>query len=715
MQDLWSSASYEPHLLSLAFALAPAALLIVIAYAAVMRGAPALRGWLLGHGTALLPYAVVVTLSPSITSPALAEQLFRIAAAFIPVAAACGTGFQLALIRVRPGRRWLAWPALASAAIWIPISTSGGAAIDGVAWNGALWFPVAGPWAWLALVHTVAISAPGFAALGWVALSSRPSEERRQLRAALLANLVTYAGLVDVALAYGIGVFPLGWLLSGIGSLLVVRALVVEDLLRVRAVDTTAPVLVVHFAGAVLLSWITLAQLGAHPPWWAALLALVLSFAGVRTSIATLGLIVRGARTDGPLDRLLADLVGRARGSTSAAAIGRLAADVIALGVGVRPIVVLEDLGGAEAPIARAWLLELRGLAFADELDAVPAELRAPIRALFERHGARAIAPIRGGDELLGLVIVPSGPRRLRGPALAFVERATERLAEALLHARMARRAAERAAIAREVELAATVQADLLPGKGPHQLGQVTVVGSWRPATRCAGDFWAVHPLGDGRVLIAIGDVTGHGVASAMVTAAAAGACEVFVRRAGPALELGALIGALDVAVRRVGGGALAMTCFAAILDPAARRIRYASCGHTAPYLCRTSPGDVGEAGAARVELHALVGRGNPLGSGAGTAAVPRVVERILEAGDLVVCYTDGVTEAQDPAGVAFGDRRFQHLLRRMSPRLAPLVVHDAVEAAIAAHRAGRPLADDQTVVVAQWTGLPERSAECAA
>jgi len=55
MHALWSSTSYEPHLLSLLFALAPAAMLIVIAYAAVMRGAPTLRGFLLAHCIALLP------------------------------------------------------------------------------------------------------------------------------------------------------------------------------------------------------------------------------------------------------------------------------------------------------------------------------------------------------------------------------------------------------------------------------------------------------------------------------------------------------------------------------------------------------------------------------------------------------------------------------------------------------------------------------------
>jgi serine phosphatase RsbU (regulator of sigma subunit) len=174
-----------------------------------------------------------------------------------------------------------------------------------------------------------------------------------------------------------------------------------------------------------------------------------------------------------------------------------------------------------------------------------------------------------------------SGRDPLRGRQLAFLDRAAERLAEALLHARMAHRAGERAALAREVELAATVQGELLPGKGPHVHGDITVVGSWKPATRCAGDFWGVYPLARGRVLVAIGDVTGHGVASAMVTAAAVGACDVCVRRNPEELDLAELVTALDAAVRRVGGGELAMTCFAAIFDP--MRARSGSCRAVTP------------------------------------------------------------------------------------------------------------------------------------
>ena len=241
------------------------------------------------------------------------------------------------------------------------------------------------------------------------------------------------------------------------------------------------------------------------------------------------------------------------------------------------------------------------------------------------------------------------------------------------------------------------------------------MVGSWRPATRCAGDFWIVTPLGEPRsdapgdgsrpVLVLIGDVTGHGVASAMVTAAVIAACDVCVRRSGAGLELGPLIAALDAAVRLASGGELSMTCFAAILDPGAREIRFVSCGHTAPYLCRATE--------KAIELHALVGRGNPLGAGPPGA---RILRRPLQAGDLVVWYTDGVVEAQDPAGAEFGDRRLQHLLKKLDrQRLAPAVVHDLVLRGVAAHRAGRPLADDETLVVAQLAPLPPQPGREAA
>ena len=710
MHELWASASYEPHLLSLPFAFAPAAMLIVIAYAIVMRGAPGLRGWLLAHCVSLLPYAVTIMMMPSTMSPHAAEQWFRFGASFIPLAAASGTAFQLIL--ARKFRRYRGWVLLgvASAGAWIVIGSLTDIAVVGVRpLDAGFWYADAGPWAWLALVHTMALSVPGFYLLGRVAIFSPPSLERRQLRLCLVASLVTYSGLVDVGLAYGIGVFPVGWLLSGIGSLLILRALIVEDILRVRAIDSAAPLLVVLMCATLLLAWVGLSLLGPQATWWGVAITSGLCFAGVRATAAAIALVSRGARrNEGPLDRLVGQLVSRARTEQDATAIARLAIDVVALGVGERPHVLLasaEDWGWttedgrrlgdevAPDPLLGSWLAEQRGALWRDDeaLD-VPPDLAPQLDQLFAAQDARALVIVRSHDELLGLVVVPSAIVRLRGRSLEFVERVAERLAEALVHARMARRAAEAAALAREVELAATVQEDLLPTRGPHVLGAVTVVGSWRPATRCAGDFWGVYPLADGRVLLTIGDVTGHGVASAMVTAAAIGACDTWVRRGGT--QIASLAPVLDTAVRRVGGGHLAMTCFAGIVDPAAGDIAYISCGHTVPYLCRLKPDGA-------IDLQALVGRGNPLGTGLPTPA--KVQRRAVQPGDLIVCYTDGVVDAVDPNGKQFGDRRLQLLLKKLDQaRLAAPSVHDLVQANLTAHRAGQPPADDETVVVAQ-------------
>lgn len=109
MQELWSSTSYEPHLLSLPFAFAPVAMLVVIAYVLVMRGEPKLRAWMLLHFFSLLPYALTMTLSPSLVSPHVADILFRISGSWIPMAAAAGCGFQYQLIGQARKARWWVW------------------------------------------------------------------------------------------------------------------------------------------------------------------------------------------------------------------------------------------------------------------------------------------------------------------------------------------------------------------------------------------------------------------------------------------------------------------------------------------------------------------------------------------------------------------------------------------------------------------------------
>src|SRR5260221_506390 len=80
---------------------------------------------------ALMPYSIVMALSPSITSPAAADAWFRIAAAFIPMAAAAGAGFQLGMLGYTKRLRWrvFVWANVAVASAWIIANTLSNASV----------------------------------------------------------------------------------------------------------------------------------------------------------------------------------------------------------------------------------------------------------------------------------------------------------------------------------------------------------------------------------------------------------------------------------------------------------------------------------------------------------------------------------------------------------------------------------------------------------
>jgi phosphoserine phosphatase RsbU/P len=331
-----------------------------------------------------------------------------------------------------------------------------------------------------------------------------------------------------------------------------------------------------------------------------------------------------------------------------------------------------------------------------EELDLIRLDDLGPaLRALFDGHRASVLVPLISRDDVVGMLVLGGDPPPvLRQSELEFLERLDDRVAGALVYARMARQARLRVAIEREVELAASLQLGFVPPPVLHEMGNVAVMGSWEPASQCGGDWWSLHKLSRGRVLIGIGDVTGHGVAAAMVTAAAKGATEAAVRLHGDDLDLVALMARLDAAVRRVGAGRLHLTCFLTLIDPEAGEVRFVNAGHVVPYVVR-------DAGKPELDIHALVARGNPLGAGANP--VTRFAVRRIEPGDLLVWYTDGLVEGNDTQGDQFGDRRMQRVLRRLDrTRLDPETVHDAIAGAASAHRAGRRHADDMTLVVAR-------------
>jgi serine phosphatase RsbU (regulator of sigma subunit) len=420
---------------------------------------------------------------------------------------------------------------------------------------------------------------------------------------------------------------------------------------------------------------------------------------------------------EGPLDRLAAQYGTRIHQLATVDEVARRTTEVLDLGLGAEAELILparDDWswrraeGGAALdetaspdPLLVPWLTGRARPIWRDELDSLGLEdLRPSLERLLAAHHAQLLVPLVARDDLVGLLVIRerTSGRSLRRGELRLVEIVAERLTPALEFVRVAGEVAARAEIAREVELAAAVQSAFVPRPEPIITPAARVLGTWQPASRCGGDWWNCYALPGGRSLIVIGDVTGSGVAAAMVTAAAKGACDVAVRIMGAQFELPALLANLDGAVRRVGAGRFHLTCFATVVDPIAGEVRFANAGHVVPYVCRAED--------ATIHLSALVARGNPLG--AGSAPVTRAAVRPIAPGDVLVWHTDGLVESIGADGHAFGDRRLQRALRRLDPaRLDPASVHACLAAELAAHLGGLAPGDDMTLVIAQVEAPP--------
>jgi serine phosphatase RsbU (regulator of sigma subunit) len=714
MWHLLEAHRYEPRLVSIPFALALATLLVVVMYGLVMRGAPVLRTTMLVWAGALVPYNAACVLASSTSDPEVAELWYRVGVSFVPLAAAASMSFQLSVAGLF--RKKLPWivAAYVGALPWLWDGIARDDFVRGVhPIDGGIYFFSPGPLIIAGLAFVVVCSAGGYAPLLAATRVEHQRLRRRQMTAVLIAMGLTWTGLTDIFVAYKIAPFPVAWLFESIGVLVALRSLFFDDLLRARAIDVRAPVVLAYIVLAVLGGWVMVTLIGPGMPTVLVGLALIATYLGLRAAVgAVLAVGVRERRREGPLDRLVAQFTTKASSLRSVAEIASHTIEAIELGAGTRPSLIVPSagdwswqrpdgaaLGEAETPdpLLLSWMLEHGGVFVRDEVELLPlADLRPAMDRLFDAHKASALVTLARRDEVVGIVILPSTEgRAIRAEELRFVERIKDRVASALVYARMAGEAQSRVAIEREIELAAAVQTAFVPQPKLTQAGPVDVFGSWEPTSRCGGDWWALYPLAGERVLVVIGDVTGHGVAAALVTAAAKGACDAAVKLMGDGVDLVGLMGRLDAAVRRMGAGKLHLTCFMALVDAQAGQVSFANAGHVVPYLCR----DGGKP--EELELHALVARGNPLG--AGPAPTTRTAARPLARGDVLVWYTDGLVESLDPDGRQFGDRRMQRLLKKLDrERLDPESVHDAIAGAAAAHRAGRAIEDDMTLVVAR-------------
>lgn len=215
---------------------------------------------------------------------------------------------------------------------------------------------------------------------------------------------------------------------------------------------------------------------------------------------------------------------------------------------------------------------------------------------------------------------------------------------------------AEKAKMEQELEVAKAIQETLVPTGEPVDKGTFKFAGYYQPAAQTGGDWWSWHDLTNGKVLVVIGDVTGHGVPSAMITAAAKAACDVARALHNDDVTVTRLLEIMNLAIYESAKRNFVMTCFASIIDTRKRTITYANAGHNFPYLFRAGEDRKGEFGS-------LMIRGNRLGDLRESTYESKTTE--LVPGDILVWYTDGIVECENEQGEEYGEKRFRSSVRR--------------------------------------------------
>lgn len=308
-------------------------------------------------------------------------------------------------------------------------------------------------------------------------------------------------------------------------------------------------------------------------------------------------------------------------------------------------------------------------------------------RGSIVRHGVRSLmaVPLQTDERVIGLIYVDT-PQLLReftaddlslltvmaNVAAIRIER--ERLVEVEQSERL---------LEQEFEQAAEVQRRMLPAEAPVVAG-VDLAGQTVPCRAVGGDYYDFLAYPDGRVGLVIADVAGKGMPAALMMTGLQAKVQAFAESAA---EPEAVVARLNRSLCATYPDNRFVTLVHCILDPRGGEVTYCNAGHNPPLLVRAS------------EEVVRLDEGGPV---LGVLPLARFLgQRVrFEPGDVLLLYSDGVTEAVNPAGEEFGEERLVGILKQQGYGAAQAIVTSVYEA-VQAWTEGQPAADDITVVVA--------------
>ncbi len=312
-------------------------------------------------------------------------------------------------------------------------------------------------------------------------------------------------------------------------------------------------------------------------------------------------------------------------------------------------------------------------------------------RELMRQLESQLLLPLTVKDKLLGILSLgskrseePFTPRDLR-LLTALASQAALSLENTRLVAAVATETEQRVRMNRELEIAREVQERLFPQTLPVVAG-LELAGRCRPAMGIGGDYYDFLALPGGRLGIAIGDVSGKGIPAALLMAGLRAALRG--QAIGGITDLSRLMDHVNTLVYESSSSNRYATFFYAEFDPANRVLTYCNAGHNHPMVIRGH-------GEARQVLRLEEG-GMVVGLMEG---VPFVQAKIaLEPGDLVVAFTDGISEARDLADEEWGETALLAAITN-APSTAPADLIPTLFTAADAFVNGAKQHDDMTLI----------------
>ncbi|HJV90364.1 MAG TPA: SpoIIE family protein phosphatase [Holophagaceae bacterium] len=309
------------------------------------------------------------------------------------------------------------------------------------------------------------------------------------------------------------------------------------------------------------------------------------------------------------------------------------------------------------------------------------------ISASIVHSGIRSalVTPLEAEGNILGLLYLDAvNPTR-------HFDREDLRLATLIAHlaasrlrsARLEAEAQRHRDLEREMVHARRIQQGFLPAE-PACVEGFEVLGYNAPAWRVSGDLYGSWVLEDGAFCAAVADVSGKGMGPGLLMVTFQAYMDAWADwSALPPV----LLDRLSRALARHTEANRYITAFLIHMDPESGRLRYASAGHL-PGLLRRRDGQV----------EVLQGEGLPL------AMLPGQVpyeggETVMEPGEVLLLYTDGLTEAESPEGEEYGMERLQELLGEIGGQPLP-ALKEALVGALSVHGRGSGAKDDQTFLV---------------